>query len=71
MYLQSLNNDLLNYGMKTFVTAKEASDLSYGRVPELSLTGKFKMILQGAQNINAFANLLFVVKKMKGAEQAV
>jgi flavin-dependent dehydrogenase len=65
VYLQSLNNDLLNYGMKTFVTAKEASDLSYGLVPELSLTGKFKMILQGAQNINAFSNLLFVIKKMK------
>ena len=65
VYLQSLNNDLLNYGMKTFVTAKEASDLSYGLVPELNLTGKFKMILQGAQNINAFSNLLFVVKKMK------
>ncbi len=65
VYLQSLNNDLLNYGMKTFVTAKEASDLSYGLVPELSLTGKFKMILQGAQNITAFSNLLFAVKKMK------
>ena len=65
VYLQSLNNNLLNYGMKTFVTAKEASDLSYGLVPELNLTGKFKMILQGAQNINAFSNLLFVVKKMK------
>ncbi|MGD0729407.1 MAG: dehydrogenase, partial [Candidatus Micrarchaeaceae archaeon] len=65
IYLQSLNNDLLNYGMKTFVTAKEASDLSYGMVPELSIAGKFKMILQGAQNVNAFSNLLYVVKKMK------
>lgn len=65
VYLQSLNNDLLNYGMKTFVTAKEATDISYGMVPELSIAGKFKMILQGAQNINAFSNLLFVVKKMK------
>ncbi len=69
VYLQSLNNDLLNYGMKTFVTAKEASDLGYGLVPELSLTGKFKMILQGAQNINAFSNLLFVVKKMKALNE--
>jgi flavin-dependent dehydrogenase len=65
VYLQSLNNDLLNYGMKMFINAKEATDLGYGRVPELSLSSKFKIALQGAQNINAFANLLYVVKKMK------
>ena len=60
-----MNNDLLNYGMKMFVTAKEATDLGYGIVPELSISGKFKMILKGAQNVNAFSNLLYVVKKMK------
>lgn len=65
VYLQSLNNDLLNYGMKMFVTAKEATDLGYGLVPELSIAGKFKMILKGAQNLNAFSNLIYVVKKMK------
>ncbi len=65
VYLQSMNNDLLNYGMKMFVTAKEATDLGYGIVPELSLASKFKMILQGAQNVNAFSNLIYVVKKMK------
>ncbi len=65
IYLQSLNNDVINYGMKTFLTAKEAEDLSYGLVPELSIASKFKMILKGASNINAFVNLLYVVKKMK------
>jgi flavin-dependent dehydrogenase len=65
IYLQSLNNDIINYGMKTFLTAKEAEDLSYGIVPELSLASKFKMLLKGATNINAFANLIYVVKKMK------
>ncbi|MGC8652260.1 MAG: dehydrogenase [Candidatus Micrarchaeia archaeon] len=65
IYLQSLNNDMLNYGMKTFINAKEAEELSYGLVPELSVSEKFKTILKGAQNINAFRNLLFVVKKMK------
>jgi len=65
VYLQSLNNDLLNYGMKMFVSAKDANDLGYGRVPELSIAGKFKMILKGAENLNAFSNLLYVVKKMK------
>ncbi len=65
IYLQSLNNDLLNYGMKMFVTAQDAKDLGYGNIPELSIASKFKMILQGAQNINAFTDLLYVVKKMK------
>jgi len=69
VYLQSLNNDLLNYGMKTFVTAKEATDLSYGVVPELSMAGKFKVMMQGVQNISAFSNLLYVVKKMKVLNQ--
>ena len=65
IYLQSLNNDLLNYGMKNFLTSKEAVDLGYGVVPELSLASKFKMVLKGASNIGAFANLVYAVKKMK------
>ncbi len=65
IYLQSLNNDLINYGMKNFLSTKEAIDLSYGRVPELSLSSKFKMVLKGASNITAFSDLLYVVKKMK------
>ena len=65
IYLQSLNNDLLNYGMKMFVTAQDAIDLGYGRIPELSIASKFKILLKGAENLNAFSNLLYVVKKMK------
>jgi digeranylgeranylglycerophospholipid reductase len=65
VYLQSLNNDLLDYGMKMFVSAKDANDLGYGRIPELSIANKFKMVLKGAENLNAFSNLLYVVKKMK------
>ena len=65
VYLQSLNNDLINYGMRTFLTAKEAEQLSYGIVPELSLASTFKIILKGASNIQAFSNLLYAVKKMK------
>ena len=64
-YLQSLNNDLINYGMKNFLTSKEAVDLGYGRVTELSLASKFKMILKGATNISAFSNLIYVVKSME------
>lgn len=65
VYLQSLNNDLINYGMAHFITEEEAVELSYGRIPELTLAQTFNKILSGIANINAFRNLLFVVKKMK------
>ena len=65
VYLQSLNNDVINYGMKNFFSGKEAEQLSYGQIPELSLASKFKMALKGAANINAFSDLIYVVKKMK------
>jgi geranylgeranyl reductase family protein len=65
VYLQSLNNDVINYGMRMFMTAKEAEDISYGIVPEFSLASKLKMVMQGAANITAFSNLLYAAKKMK------
>lgn len=65
IYLQSLNNDILNYGMKTFLTTREASDITLGIVPELSLASKFKMVLKGARNITAFSNLVYVIGRMK------
>jgi flavin-dependent dehydrogenase len=64
IYLQSVNNEILNYGMKTFLTKKEASDITVGMIPELSLAGKAKMIIKGMKNINAFSNLVYTVKKM-------
>ncbi len=69
IYLQSLNDEVLNYGMRTFLTSKEAEDLSYGRIPELSLASKFKMVLKGATNISAFSDLVYVVKKMKALNE--
>ncbi len=65
IYLQSVNNDILNYGMKTFLTRKEASDLTVGLIPELSLASKAKMIIKGMRNMTAFSNLLFTVRKMQ------
>lgn len=65
IYLQSLNNDLINYGMAHFITEEEAVELSYGRVPELTLASTFNKILSGISNINAFRNLLYCVKEMK------
>ena len=51
--------------MKTFLTTKEASDITLGIVPELTLASKFKMVLKGARNITAFSNLVYVIGKMK------
>ncbi len=65
VYLQSLNNDLINYGMEHFLTPKEAEELSYGRMPEISMAGKFQKLLSGIANINAFKNLLYTTQKMK------
>jgi flavin-dependent dehydrogenase len=65
VYLQSLNNDLLNYGMSHFITEEEAIAISYGRVPELSMAQKFQKVFSGLSNINAFKNLIYTVNKMK------
>ncbi len=65
IYLQSLNNELLNYGMAHFITEEEAIELSYGRVPELTLASTFSKMLSGIANITAFRNLLYCVSEMK------
>ena len=65
IYLQSLNNDIINYGIKTFLTADEANELTLGKIPKLSIASKFKIALKGATNINAFKELVYSVNKMK------
>lgn len=65
VYLQSLNNDLINYGMSHFVTKEEAEQLAYGVIPEMKIASAFHKILSGISNVNAFKNLLFTVNKMK------
>jgi flavin-dependent dehydrogenase len=65
VYLQSLNNDLINYGMAKFLSRKEAEDLAYGRATELSAISKVSMTLSGLSNISAFKNLVYTVGKMK------
>ncbi len=65
VYLQSLNNNLLNYGMAHFITEEEAVEISYGRIPKLTLAGTFMKVLSGIANIDAFRNLVYTVNKMK------
>ena len=65
IYLQSLNNDLINYGFSHFLTPQEAEQISYGLIPELSVKSVFNKIVGGIANVNAFRNMLFAVDKMK------
>jgi flavin-dependent dehydrogenase len=65
VYLQSLNNELINYGMSHFLTKEEAKAMSYGLVPEISLASTFQKIISGVSNINAFKNLIYAHGKMK------
>ena len=65
IYLQSLNNDLINYGMAKFLTKEEAIAISYGNVPEITIASAFTKVLNGISNINAFKGLLYTVKTMK------
>ncbi len=65
IYLQSLNNELINYGMSKFLTEEEAIAISYGNIPEITIASTFNKVLSGISNLNAFRNLLFAVKRMK------
>ncbi len=65
VYLQSLNNDLINYGMHHFLTEEEAVEISYGNIPKITIASTFNKVLHGISNIDAFKNLLFTVKKMQ------
>jgi len=65
VYLQSLNNELIDYGMEHFLTDEEAVQMSYGLTPEISFSSALKKAISGLANINAFKNLIFVVGKMK------
>ncbi|MDE1860549.1 MAG: FAD-dependent oxidoreductase [Candidatus Micrarchaeota archaeon] len=65
VYLQSLNNDLIDYGFGHFITEEEAVEISYGRIPKLTIASTFNKILSGISNITAFRNLLYTVDKMK------
>ena len=65
VYLQSLNNELINYGMSHFLTKEEAIAISYGNIPKITIASTFQKVLRGVSNINAFRNLIYTVSKMK------
>jgi len=65
IYLQTLDNSELNYGLRYFVSHKEAVDFTWGEVPELSLGDKIQKAALGFRKLRAFRNLAFSVAKMR------
>jgi flavin-dependent dehydrogenase len=65
IFLQSMNNQDIDYGMKNFITYEEAVEITYGRIPELSLTKKVSKFVKGVGAIRAFKDLVWTTNKMK------
>ncbi|MCW6168910.1 MAG: hypothetical protein LVQ96_04755 [Thermoplasmatales archaeon] len=65
IYLQSLSNKSLNYGMEKFLTPEEASEITLGGVPKLSALSKLKFALRGLGDIKAFKGLVYTVQQMR------
>lgn len=65
MYLQTLDNSELNYGLRNFVTNKEAVAFLQDEVPELSFADKIVKVARGLRKFSAFWNLAFSISKMK------
>jgi geranylgeranyl reductase family protein len=64
IYLQTLDNPELNYGLRNFVTNKEAVAFTYGEVPETTVGDKIVKAALGLRKFSAFRNLAFSVSKM-------
>jgi digeranylgeranylglycerophospholipid reductase len=65
LYLQTLNNKEINYGMRNFLSASEATEMSLGEMPELSGLEKFGKLLRGLGSYKAFKGLVYTMSRMK------
>jgi len=69
MYLQTLDNSELNYGLRNFVTKKEAVAFSGGEVPDSSFADKILKVALGIRKLTAFRNLAYSVAKMNALNE--
>src|SRR5712692_5175908 len=69
LYLQTLNNREINYGMRHFLSASEATEMSLGEMPELSVPEKLVKLLRGLGSYKAFRGLIFTMDRMKRLNQ--
>lgn len=65
LYLQTLNNKEINYGMRNFLSASEATEISLGEMPELSVLQKLVKLFRGLGSYQAFRGLVFTMDRMK------
>lgn len=65
MYLQTLNNQEINYGMRHFLSAHEATEISLGEMPHLSPLEKIVKLFRGLGSYKAFRGLVYTMKQME------
>ena len=65
MYLQTLNNQEINYGMRHFLSGKEATEISLGEMPHLSPFEKIVKLFLGLGSYKAFRGLVYTMKQME------
>lgn len=68
-YLQTLDNDEINYGMKHFITLGESVQLSSGDIPDMGALDKLKRVFWGLGKFRAFRGLYYTIKQMKALNQ--
>src|SRR5215471_14944504 len=64
-YLQTLSNDEINYGMRHFLSANEATEISLGEMPHLSPLEKLVKLFRGLGSYRAFRGLIYTMKQME------
>src|SRR5215831_1445581 len=65
LYLQTLTNKEINYGMRHFLSANEATEISLGEMPHLSPFEKLVKLLRGLGSYKAFRGLIYTMKQME------
>jgi flavin-dependent dehydrogenase len=69
MYLQTLNNDQINYGMRHFLSSDEATEISLGEMPHLSAGKKIVKLFRGLGSYKAFSGLVFTMSRMRALNE--
>jgi flavin-dependent dehydrogenase len=64
-YLQTLNNNEINYGMRHFLSSKEATEISLGEMPHLGPFQKIGKLFLGLGSYKAFKGLIYTMDRMK------
>jgi digeranylgeranylglycerophospholipid reductase len=65
VYLQTLDNRQINYGMRHFLSASEATSMSLGEMPHLSPMQKLVKLFEGLGSFRAFKGLVYTMDRMK------